>query len=531
VSTGHVDQVSFTGAAQSLLHEVLRDEWGQVSLSVYETARLVALAPWLDGHSTRLEFLCRQQSPDGSWGSPDGYAFVPTLSATEALLASLRRPSDAGAINRQQVVLAAARGLHALKCWLDDSAFSVPDTIAVEIIAPGLIAQINDHLAHLATQPLLDPDDGWPRTTLLLPADIQPVPLAAIRAALGRKDVHSMKLWASLEAFHGGSEPMPFIRPEAGAVGCSPAATAVWLGGSPEDDQDARVYLQRLQARGGGPVPGVTPITFFERAWILNSLAPTGLAYTVPEPLLDSLEAGIGEYGVPAAPGLPPDADDTAGVLYALALHGRPHRPDSLMHYRGDGYFTCFPSERTPSTSTNAHVLEAFGAHLVRGPGDRRRFGPAAEMVATWLLEHQRQDGSWYDKWHASAYYATACCVLALTTFEPERSAQAVAAAVDWVLATQRADGSWGRWTGTAEETAYAVQILLRADIPARSHAVARAAAAGCWFLTASDGPTEYPGLWHAKDLYAPTAVIRGARLAALALGAAKISSLGRLAS
>ena len=33
--------------------------------------------------------------------------------------------------------------------------------------------------------------------------------------------------------------------------------------------------------------------------------------------------------------------------------------------------------------------------------------------------------------------------------------------AAEWVLATQRPDGAWGRWEGTAEETAYAVQILV----------------------------------------------------------------------
>jgi len=298
------------------------------------------------------------------------------------------------------------------------------------------------------------------------------------------------------------------------------------LGTSPDDDRNARAYLRALQARGDGPVPGVTPITYFERAWILNSFGMTSLDYSPPAELLDSLEAGLGEYGVPAAPGLPPDSDDTAGVLYALALHGRPHRPDSLMHYRGDGYFTCFPSERTASTSTNAHVLEAIGCYLSRHPGERGRYGAATDMAASWLVDNQELDGSWYDKWHASAYYATACAVLALSDFAPARSAEAIAKAVEWVLATQRRDGSWGRWRGTTEETAYAVQILLRTTVPGRTAAVDSAASAGCAFLARADEPASYPGLWHAKDLFAPIAVIRGARLAALTLGAARAGRL-----
>jgi hypothetical protein len=487
-----------------------------VSLSVYETARLVALAPWLEGHGARLEFLCAQQAVDGSWGPGGGYAFVPTLSATEALLASLRRPSDAGALSRQRIAQAAVRGLRALDRWLEPgSGFAIPDTIAVEVIAPALVGEINEHLEQLRQR--LDAD--WPRSALPLPEGITPASSAAIRAALGRDDVHSRKLWASLEAFGGAAAELPFIQPEAGAVGCSPAATAAWLTASPEDDRDARGYLRELQARGGGPVPGVTPITYFEPAWILNSLATGGVEYTPPGSMLDTLESGLTEHGAPAGVGLPPDSDDTAGVLYALARHGRPRRPDCLMYYRADGYFTCFPSERTPSTSTNAHILEALRYYVAHHPQDRRRYSAAMKMVVAWLLAEQQLDGSWYDKWHASAYYATACVALALSDFAADRSGPALARAVEWTLATQRRDGSWGRWGGTVEETAYAVQVLLRARVPERAAEVAEAAVAGCVFLETADDRT-HRGLWHAKDLFAPIAVIRGARLAALSLRA-----------
>ncbi|HKT05113.1 MAG TPA: hypothetical protein VJT31_36825, partial [Rugosimonospora sp.] len=89
----------------------------------------------------------------------------------------------------------------------------------------------------------------------------------------------------------------------------------------------------------------------------------------------------------------------------------------------------------------------------------------------------------------------------------------ALGAAGRWVRETQRADGSWGRWTGTVEETAYAVQALVRAGTPATG-ALARGAA----YLAGHDDPDRYPGLWHAKDLYAPVRVIQAARLAALHL-------------
>jgi hypothetical protein len=74
--------------AQDLVDGLLSEPWGSVSPSVYETARVVALAPWLKGHAERVEYLIETQRPDGRWG-PDhhpGYALVPTLSSVEALL-------------------------------------------------------------------------------------------------------------------------------------------------------------------------------------------------------------------------------------------------------------------------------------------------------------------------------------------------------------------------------------------------------------------------------------------------------------
>jgi halimadienyl-diphosphate synthase len=88
---------------------------------------------------------------------------------------------------------------------------------------------------------------------------------------------------------------------------------------------------------------------------------------------------------------------------------------------------------------------------------------------------------------------------------------------VRWVLATQRVNGSWGRWQGTAEETAYAVQVLLGAA--PRSDRTARAAARGLAYLSSVDGVAADPPLWHDKDLYTPTAIVRAAVLAAVRLG------------
>lgn len=482
-----------------------------MAVALYDTGRLVALAPWLAGHDARVEFLCARQSADGGWGGSDGYAVVPTLSVTAALLAELRR--DGQGSDRERLAHAATGGLHALRRWLDPvTGLIVPDTIAVELIVPALVDEINA---------LLTPDLPLPgvavdaRPWLRLPQgfDRQLLEATRVRFAAGALP---QRAWACLEVLGEAATAAPFVRPAAGVVGCSAAATAAWLGGS-SGDLAAAGFLDALQARGGGPVPAVTPITYFEPAWVLNSLAVGGFAPAVPASILDRLEAGLTPTGVPAAPGLPADADDTAAVLAALLRHGRVHSPESLLGYLADGYFKCFPDERNPSVSTNAHVLEALALYLGRRPQDRARFATPAQMAARWLLDQQRADGSWLDKWHASPYYATACCILALVLHDSAGTRESIDRAVDWVLDTQRPDGSWGRWQGTVEETSYAVQVLTLACPPDKAAAIA--VKRGCAYLADHPVFAEHPPLWHAKDLYAPIAVIQAARLAALRLG------------
>jgi hypothetical protein len=92
------------------------------------------------------------------------------------------------------------------------------------------------------------------------------------------------------------------------------------------------------------------------------------------------------------------------------------------------------------------------------------------------------------------------------------------------VLQTQRPDGSWGLWGGTAEETAYALRTLLAVpgatgDSAASPTHVTRALARGYGYLLQTTREQEDPPLWHDKDLYRPTAVVRAAVLGALRLG------------
>jgi hypothetical protein len=231
--------------------------------------------------------------------------------------------------------------------------------------------------------------------------------------------------------------------------------------------------------------------------------------------MLADLQASVGEGGAATSPGLPADADTTAAVVYTLARLGLPASVDPLWRFEGADHFHTWPDEGGSSTTVNAHVLEALGA---AGSGVRER--AAMTKVTTWLLEQQEADGGWSDRWHASPFYATFSVVAALHRFGGARTSGAIARAVEWVLANQRHNGSWGRWSGTVEESAYAVQTLELArgvGRPGVDSAILRGRRPVLAAL--ESGVVDDSPLWHDKDLYQPYAVVRAAMLAVAHLG------------
>ncbi|GAA3235126.1 prenyltransferase/squalene oxidase repeat-containing protein [Nonomuraea helvata] len=486
--------------ARELIESLMLRPWGQVSPSVYETGRVVALAPWLTGHRERLDYLTGTQRPDGSWGAPDGYGLVPTLSAVEAILTALAR-EDPGT-DHERLTQAAERGLRLLAAWLGSGRIELPDMPAIEHIVPSLVALINRHLQDLPNH-----------APLPLPEGMSYDGLDRVISRIGSGGAIPEKLLHALEIAGDKAGGAPAVQPASiGTVGASPAATAAWLAGR-DPDGPARDHLEAVVRRHGGPVPVGLPITVFERGWVLSWLVRAGVPVEVPPEMVADLRTAIGPGGTPAGPGLPADADTTSVALYSLALLGAPHEPDSLWGFRSGSHFSTWLGEQGTSVSVNAHVLDAFGEYVRRTPDAAPRYAQAISEVAAWVRERQEPDGSWKDRWHASPYYATVTCALALGSFGGAASVEPVGAAVEWVLGSQRPDGSWGRWEGTAEETAYALQVLLLTGDwmdPRRL----RAAAAGERFLLRSAGK-EHPPLWHDKDLYVPHAVTRGAVIAA----------------
>ncbi|GAA3821912.1 hypothetical protein GCM10022226_47840 [Sphaerisporangium flaviroseum] len=516
-TAGRGDVVAQAG---DLVAGLAAQPWGQVSPSIYETGRLVTLAPWLTGHTERLEYLVGAQRADGGWGSHDHYSLVPTLSATEALLGELRRGVPHG--GRERIAAAADRGLDALFGWSRRGFDTpLPDMPAIELIVPYLTGGINRHLHHLTRSPLrlLSAWEGTAPLPVPRHMDDQKPAVIAARlrsgAALPEKLHHALEVAGEAAA---GARGVPLT--PAGTIGASPAATAAWLGtaGKTRPHHPARRHLEAVAGLHGGPVPCGVPITAFERGWVLSWLVRAGVPLRVPDALVAGLGDGLGPEGTPAGPGLPPDADTTSVALYALALLGAPREPGSLWRYRADPHFQTWHGEQGFSTTVNAHVLDCFGQYVTCRPGVRPRYATAMGEVESWLLAQQRADGSWSDRWHVSPYYATMCCVLALDAWGGRESEHAVRRAVRWILAGRRAGGGWGLWRATAEETAYAMQTLLLSRAAREEPARDEAAAGGHAFLLQTAAAGDDPPMWVDKELYIPLAIVRAAILGALNL-------------
>ncbi len=513
--------------AQELLASLTDRPWSDISSSVYETGRLVSLAPWLTGHRERIAFLLDTQNPDGGWGQPaDGYGLVPTLSAAEALLNTLlgSQPSTSAA-GQALVQRAVHRALGNLFATIRPGAvLPIPDTAAIEVIVPALIAALNhalDQLPHAEVSGL----DAWRGSGRLhLPPGMDDSLLARIRSLLITGGEVPVKLLHCLETAGyaaSGATGVHLTLPE-GTVGASPAATAAWLGaGRPADfDRAAVRYLESIVHQYGGPVPCALPLAVFEWAQVIATLSRTGIPLAVPDALKAGLTDVLGPDGAAGGAGLPPDADTSSILLFALSQLGAEPSLEWLWSYELPTHFCTFHGERTASSSTNGHVLEILqtaARHPAATAGQVRRYAKASTKVTSWLLERQQDDGSWQDKWHASPLYPTQCCALALARTDDPAAALALQKAVRWVLATQRPDGSWGRWAGTAEETAYALQILLLAVSETLTGAAARAAALGHRFLQQRTGASR-DALWHDKDLYDPRAIVAAAVLTSVHL-------------
>src|SRR5215217_3971367 len=473
---------------------------GHMGSTAYDTAWTARLGEIDWNISSRaLSWLAAHQLPDGSWGAPAPMYYhdrvLCTLAAMIALAYRGRRGQDKlqiemGKLALERIVSGATQGLQADPNGATVGFEMIAPTLAAEAERLGIIKKQGDRiLGRLSKQ-------------------------RAKKLSYLKDNMISRRVTIAFSAEMAGTDgkhmlDIANLQEDNGSVGLSPSATAYFATYIKRGDEPALNYLRTI-AKSDGGMPNVAPFDVFEISWTLwnLSLIPSLSKNAKLKPYIDFLSnawqprRGVGfaaEYSVK-------DSDDTGLVFDTLLRFNCEKDLASVLLYEEKDYFRCFDLEANPSISANIHVLGALGQAGL----DQKN--SSVQKVIRFLHKAKGSNPFWVDKWHSSAYYATAHAVIACAKF----ASGFVEESVNWILRSQNRDGSWGTYLSTAEETAYAMQALWFwnenvTKVP--KHAIRQGAR---WLTEHLENP--YPPLWIGKCLYNPSLVIRSAVISALAL-------------
>jgi halimadienyl-diphosphate synthase len=473
---------------------------GYMPATAYDTAWAARLGEIDSTLSNRaLGWLAGHQLPDGSWGAPAPMYYhdrvVCTLAAMIALAYRGHREHDREQIERGQIAL------ERIVSGMTGGLQSDPNgaTVGFEMIAPTLAAEA-EKLGLIKNQG---------NRILGRMSKLRAKKLSFLESNMISRYV-TMAFSAEMAGTDGRHMlDLDNLQEDNGSVGVSPSATAYFTTYIRKGDPAALQYLRSVMKEDGG-FPNVAPFDVFEIAWALWNLSfiPDLKKDGKLKPHLEFLsKAWKPKRGVGFAAGYSVQDSDDSGLVYDTLLRfGIEKDLASVLLYEEKDHFRCFDLEANPSISANIHVLGALGQAGL----DRKN--ASVQKVLRFLAKARGSNPFWIDKWHSSAYYATAHAVIACAGLADDL----VAESVDWIVQSQNSDGSWGTYISTAEETAYALQALWVWNEKVARVPKNTMKKGGRWLAEKMDNP--YPPLWIGKCLYSPNLVIRSAVLSALAL-------------
>jgi halimadienyl-diphosphate synthase len=473
---------------------------GRIDSVAYDTAWIARLNERFPGQGfgQALDWLRKNQHPDGSWGGTFLHyhdRIICTLSAIIALrICDQGSDGDWDRIRRGEAFIWQNFGrLH----------FDAHDTIGFPVLAVALV--------HEAHELGLDIPDSISHDAATIEKKLN-----LLGSDPKRWQYTSMSF--SLEAVPpflpdpSAFESADFLLAN-GSVGTSPAATAAYVLYAESPHERSLDFLRRAVAlQGDGGATFVEPIESFEMAWALHqlrlaeSISPD---HPVIRRHLDRLwELWSSESGLSSSEFFPAtDLDDTATGFSLLHWGGYPVDLSVFEFYEGDHYFHCYPGEADLSLSVNIRTLAAL--KRVRSDSRVDRW---IEKISSMLRRYALDHGLWFDKWHISPYYLTHSAVFSLHGVLDDL----LPPHIRWIVKTQQADGGWGYYYhSTYEETALCLDTLLFWDRHVERidpDIIHRAAA----YLKRGMYTTDLPALYIGKALYMPLHVVRATILGAL---------------
>jgi squalene-hopene/tetraprenyl-beta-curcumene cyclase len=555
---------AYQAARRDLLAE--RDasgHWtGQLSSSALSTATAVSalsvvFAESRGNHAERprlqrliargLEYLARQQNPDGGWGDTD--KSHSNLSTTMLVRTAFFL---AGAADRHARLLESAReyveregGVRGLRRrYGKDKTFAVP--ILTNCALAGLVPwrEVSALPFELACLPhAMYRLARLPVVSYAIPAlvaigqaryfhqkPLNPIARLVRRLAVGR----SLKVLERMQPASGG-----FL--EATPLTSFVVMSLAGIGRTAHPVVRRGVEFLLRSVRDDGSWPIDTNLATWVTTLATGALAASGerVAWLGCTDWLLSCQhldwhpfthAAPGGWGWTDSSGAVPDADDTAGALLALAALRRSARDRDLARiksaaYAGvrwlldlqnaDGGWPTFcrgwgklPFDRS-GVDLTAHAVRALRRWCALTPDTHSRVDRATEAGMSYLAKQQRHDGRWVPLWFGNQdepaeenpVYGTARVLLAYRDLG-RLDAEAARRGLGWLVEARNPDRGWGGskpsslggeagGVSSIEETAVAVEALIGAqsDSAAKSaveDGVARAVADGLdWLVSA----------------------------------------------
>ncbi|KAJ5727077.1 terpenoid cyclases/Protein prenyltransferase [Penicillium malachiteum] len=448
-------------------------QFGSFSPSIYDSAWVAMVYKPLEVEAGEkwmfpqcFEYILSQQRDDGTW--PAFSSQVDGILATGAsLLTLLHRKGRVTGPDQEDLLQRIDRGVRGLHSLLQDWDVANSDQVGFEIIIPNILSQIQYYhvdfsfpgqecLQSLHVQKLrkFHPD--------LLYSNFQTTILHSLEALVGIIDFDKI-------AHHCTAE---------NGVMASPAATSAYLVHSSTWDTRAEEYLSRVVELAGdncGGVPAAFPTGNFELSWAISTLFlhtvhPNEEQMVRLLPLRSFFEALASRQNglIGWAPGIMPDADDTARVLMTIGfLGGQADLMPMVTKFRSDPCFKTYEMERNPSLSANCNILLALASSE-----NAKDHMDDIRTVMKYLNTIWRQ-GDLRDKWNTSSHYS--CMILCsalvkvlqiygedgLTNLDETSIVQDISLCLVQMLSqTLELQSHDGSWDDSLEVTAYCVLII-----------------------------------------------------------------------
>nr|KYP70695.1 hypothetical protein KK1_009923 [Cajanus cajan] len=356
---------------------------GEITISAYDTA-WVALVEDVHGSGvpqfpSSLEWIAKNQHPDGSWGDKEIFSAHDRIINTLACVIALKSWN----MHHEKYEKGMAFFRENLNKLENENAEHMP--IGFEVAFPSLLDLARGLKIEVPeNSPILNKIFAMKDVKLTrIPRDMMhKVPTTLLHSLEGMSGLDWNKLLK--------------LQSNDGSFLFSPSSTAFAL--MQTKDQNCQNYLNKVVTKFNGGVPNVYPVDLFEHIWVVDRLERLGISRYFQQEIKDCLgyvyrywtEKGI----CWARNSEVQDIDDTAMGFRLLRLYGHQVSADVFKYFERNGEFFCF---RGQSTQAVTGMFNLYRATQVMFPGEK--ILEHAKNFSAKFLSDKRAAKELVDKW------------------------------------------------------------------------------------------------------------------------------------